>query len=384
MNVTEIIIQYFAIKSSGYFDKNFYITAIPKADGIKLSPLMHFITKGWQQNLNPGPDFDTSWYLKTYPDVRESKVNPLFHYLKYGKKEGRQIKKPYASRGTTPRIIGSNTVDFMIIGAQRAGTTSLYKFLDLLPPFCGSDEKEVGYFSIDSNYTKGTDWYHQQFDTCARGQLKFEATPEYLYYPYVPERIKKYKSDLKFIVLLRDPVDRCYSAWKLFKNIYEHDPVSRQRIIEYSKDTKNDALANLMSGEDFPHFATVVKEDLDRYYTNSESLEPSFVRRGLYQQQISHWLKFFDRSQFLFLEISDLNQPEELLRKLQDFLEVVLEFEVRDLTMPEYNKLSGKITVEVDPETRNLLQNFYHQHNLNLFRLINKTYDWSTSHQPSD
>lgn len=384
MNVIEIIIQYFRIKSSGYFDKNYYIDPIPKADGIKLSPLMHFITKGWQENLNPGPDFDTSWYLKTYPDVKESKVNPLFHYLRYGKKEGRKIKKPFSPRERSPQIVTHNLVDFMVIGAQRAGTTSLYKFLDLLPSFCGSYDKEVGYFSLDANYTKGMDWYHQQFESCVRRQLKFEATPEYLYYPYVPERIKKYKSDMKFIVLLRDPVDRCYSAWKLFKNIHKHDKVSRQRIIEYSKDTKNDALAKLMSGEDFPHFATVVKEDLDRYYTNSESLEPSFVRRGLYQQQISHWLKFFDRSQFLFLEIRDLNQPEELLRKLQDFLEVDLELEVRDLTMPEYNKLSGKITVEVDPETRNLLQNFYHQHNLNLFRLINKTYDWSTSHQPSD
>ncbi|MDF1519330.1 MAG: sulfotransferase domain-containing protein [Brevefilum sp.] len=384
MNVIEIIIQYFSIKSSGYFDKNFYINAIPKADGLKHFPLMHFITKGWQQNLNPGPDFDTSWYLKTYPDVKESKVNPLFHYLRYGKKEGRQIKKPYASRATTPRIIGGNTVDFMIIGAQRAGTTSLYKFLDILPSFCGSYDKEVGYFSIDELYTKGMDWYHQQFRTCARCQLKFEATPEYLYYPFVPGRIKQYKSDLKFIVLLRDPVDRCFSAWKLFKNIHKHDQVNRQRIIVDSKNTKNDALANLMTEEDFPHFSTLVKEDLDRYYTNSVSFEPSFVRRGLYHQQISHWMKFFDISQFLFLEISELNQPEELLMKLQDFLAVNLDLEVRDLTMPEYNKLSGKKTVEVDPETLKLLQNFYHQHNLNLFQLINKTYDWRLSNQPSD
>ncbi len=384
MNVIEIIIQYFTIKSSGYFDKNFYITAIPNADGIKHSPLMHFITKGWQDNLDPGPDFDTSWYLKTYPDVKESKVNPLFHYLKYGKKEGRQIKKPYLPQERTPQIVTQNVVDFMVIGAQRAGTTSLYKFLDLLPSFCGSDDKEVGYFSIDSNYKKGTDWYHQQFNTCAREQLKFEATPEYLYYSFVPERIKKYRSDMKFIVLLRDPVNRCYSAWKLFKNIYEHDQASRQRIIEYSNDTRNDALANLMSGKDFPHFSEVVIEDLERFYTNSTILEPSFVRRGLYYQQITHWLNFIDRSQFLFLEISELNQPEKLLMKLQNFLAVDLELEVLDLNMPEYNKLNGKKIIEVDPETLKLLQNFYHQHNINLYRLINKAYDWRSSNQPSD
>ncbi len=384
MNVIEIIIQYFTIKSSGYFDKNFYINANHKADGLKLSPLMHFITQGWQQYLDPSPDFDTSWYLKTYPDVKERNINPLYHYLKYGKKEGRPIKKPYIPRERTPQIISSNRVDFMIIGAQRAGTTSLYKFLDLLPPFCGSDDKEVGYFSIDSNYTKGMNWYHRQFDSCARRQLKFEATPEYLYYPSVPERIKQYKSDLKFIVLLRDPVDRCHSAWKLFKNIHKNDQVSRQRIIEDSKNTKNDELFKLLSKEDYPHFSTVVKEDMDRYYTNSAILEPSFVRRGLYYQQISHWLKFFDMSQFLFLEISELNQPEELLMKLQDFLAFDLEVEVRELTMPEYNKLIGKKTVEVDPETLNLLKDFYHQHNLNLFRLINKTYDWSTNNQPSN
>jgi hypothetical protein len=170
----------------------------------------------------------------------------------------------------------------------------------------------------------------------------------------------------------------------LFKNIYEHDQASRQRIIEYSNDTKNEALANLMSGEDFPHFSEVVIEDLERYYPNSAILEPSFVRRGLYYQQITHWLNFFDRSQFLFLEISELNQPEKLLMKLQDFLAVDLELEVLDLNMPEYNKLNGKKIIEVDPETLKLLQNFYHQHNLNLFRLINKTYDWRSSNEPSD
>jgi len=377
MHLLEKIFQYFTIKRSGYFDKEFYLKTYPEIRDSGLNPTIHYITQGWKENHDPGPNFSTSWYLKTYPDVKKAKINPLYHYLMYGKKEGRQIKKLPSLRENTLVNSRDTSVDFIIVGAQRAGTTSLFKFLDLLPSFCGSPYKEVGFFSIDENYAKGSNWYHQQFETCSKGQLKFEATPEYLYYPFVPSRINNYNSDMRFVVLFRDPVDRCYSAWKLFKNIYEKDQLTKEKIIKHSKGTGKDNLANLMVSEDYPDFTKAVHDDLGRYYQNSNILEPSFVRRGLYHHQLSHWLKYFDITQFLFLEINELNQLGDLLKKIRDFLGIELDIALNDLEMPEYNKLSGKKNIDIDQETLSLLQNFYHEYNIKLFKLINKTYDWN-------
>jgi len=379
MNFFEKIIQYFVIIRSGFFDKDFYLQTYPEIHDSVRSPITHYITQGWKENRDPGPSFSTSWYLKTYPDVREANINPLYHYLKYGKKEGRQVKKLPKVRQIISQDSKDKSVDFLIIGAQRAGTTSLFKFLDLLPPFCGSIDKEIGYFSIDRKYENGFEWYHKQFKFCYPGQLACEATPEYLYYPFVPARVKKYKGDLRFIVLLRDPVERCYSAWRLFRNIYYNDPLSKEGIIKASEKTTKNDLAKLMKMEEYPDFHTAVTDDLDRFYQNSNIIEPSFVRRGLYHTQLTHWLKHFNMDDFLFFEIRELNQPEELLEKIQNFLGVNFDFTTNKFQMPEYNKLSRKMNANINAETLNLLRDFYHEPNIRLFSLINKTYDWNVN-----
>jgi len=375
MNFLEKIIQYYIIKRSHFFDNDFYNQIYPEIHDSIQSPIIHYITRGWKENRDPGPNFSTSWYLKTYPDVREANINPLFHYLKYGKKEGRQIKKLPRNRKTIFQNPIDKFVDFLIIGAQRAGTTSLFKFLDLLPSFCGSIDKEVGYFSIEQKYNNGIEWYHNQFKFCYRDQLTFEATPEYLYYPFVPVRVKKYKSDLRFIVLLRDPVERCYSAWKLFRNIYYNDPLSKEGIIKASEKTAKNDLSKLLKMEEFPHFNKVVKEDIDRYYKDSDNIEPSFVRRGIYHQQITNWLKYFDLEKFLFLEINELNQPEKLIEKLQKFLGFTLDLDLNEIAMHKHNKLDEE-ELDFEADTFHLLKSFYHKHNQKLFKLINQTYNW--------
>jgi hypothetical protein len=365
------------IKNSGLFDPEFYLQSNPGVRASGINPIIHYIKRGWKENKDPGPGFSTSWYLKTYQDVKEGGINPLYHYIKFGIKEGRQIKKLPKTREGNKSIRGDHRVDFLIIGAQRAGTTSLFKYIDLFPQFCGAREKEVGFFSIDDHYTLGADWYHQQFDLCLPGQLRFEATPEYLYYPFVPERVKKYYDGIKLIVILRNPIERCYSAWKLFKNIHRQNNHRKNNIIDAARTPEKDNLSKLLLSKNYPSFSNAVIQDIERYYADSKTLEPSFVRRGIYHQQIWHWMHYFEKSNFLFFEINDLTQPHKLISKLANFLSIDFDTDSIDVKMQQYNQLSMGDFSDINKDTLNLLKEFYYQHNIKLFELINQEYDWT-------
>lgn len=370
------ILEYYIIKKSRFFDKHFYLNSNPDVRKSGVNPIIHFISRGWKENRDPSPEFSTSWYLKTYDDVRSSGQNPLIHYIKYGRKEGRHIKKLPRSLKNKSKGFGIETVSLLIIGAQRAGTTSLYNFLDSLPVFCGSKEKEPGFFSVENRYNKGVDWYHDQFPCCYPEQIAFEATPEYLYYPFIPARVKRYNDNLRFIVLLRDPVKRCYSAWKLFRNFYPLDDHQKKNLIKESQEKERESLANLLLGERYPSFSEAVKADLERFTKNSEVLEPSFVRRGIYHTQISHWFEYFDISNFLFIEINELNDEKNLVNKLEEFLSCDLLSHINKPVMENYNRITDKDFSDSEIQAFHLLKTFYRDHNTKLFDLINKEYNW--------
>lgn len=375
--MAEKFIQYLTIKKSKFFDKNFYLKNNPDLGDLKINPLMHFINQGWKENRDPGPEFSTYWYLKTYSDVKNAGINPLFHYLKYGRKEGRRIKGlPKTDYSQPPRLVKNKPVDFLIIGAQRAGTTSLFRFLDSLPPFSGSREKELGFFSLDKRYKKGASWYHQQFEICYHNQLRFEATPEYLYYPFVPTRVRNYKEDLKFIVILRDPVERCFSAWKLFRSLHKFDQASKFNVIKEANKDEREGLGNLLMSPEYPTFERAVQDDLDRYHNESKVLEPSFVRRGLYHKQITTWFEYFDKSKFLFLDKNDLRDSKQLSNQLKEFFCLEYEFSTENQEMPEYNRLQGKISAEASKAAVNRLREFYCDHNRQLFELLGRNFNW--------
>ena len=111
--------------------------------------------------------------------------------------------------------------DFVIIGAQKSGTTSLYDFVVRHPDIAPAAKKEMHYFS--RRYGLGELWYRSNFPTnlsrrnfykkTNQRRLSGEASPTYIFYPAVPSRMKKILPDVKLIVLLRNPVDRAYSQY---------------------------------------------------------------------------------------------------------------------------------------------------------------------------
>ena len=111
--------------------------------------------------------------------------------------------------------------NFLIIGAPKAGTTSLHAYLDRHPDIHMSEPKELYYFD-DPAYEARREWYESHFETDA--PLRGEATPHYAMYPYyagVPERIHNLIPDVKLIYMVRDPLDQIVShCVQLYTNGY--------------------------------------------------------------------------------------------------------------------------------------------------------------------
>jgi Sulfotransferase domain len=110
---------------------------------------------------------------------------------------------------------------FLIVGAQRCGTTSLFDVLRQHPAVFGARMKRKELHFFDNEYQRGLAWYQAQFPLrvsarlAARGTgmtpVAFEASPYYMFHPLVPERIERDLPGVKLLVLVRDPVERAYS-----------------------------------------------------------------------------------------------------------------------------------------------------------------------------
>jgi O-antigen biosynthesis protein len=100
------IVDYFIIRSSGFFNKHFYLQLYPDIHKAGIDPLMHYVKYGWKEGRNPSSLFDTRLYLEMNADVKFLGINPLVHYLKNGRYEGRianinQLNNPRFFPGST-------------------------------------------------------------------------------------------------------------------------------------------------------------------------------------------------------------------------------------------------------------------------------------------
>ena len=102
--------------------------------------------------------------------------------------------------------------DYLVIGAQKAGTTSLYRYMISHPMIRPASDKQVHYF--DFNYDKPFDWYRSQFPAgSGNGLVTGEATPYYIFHPDAARRVRLVLPDVKIVALLRNPIDRACSHY---------------------------------------------------------------------------------------------------------------------------------------------------------------------------
>jgi hypothetical protein len=180
---------------------------------------------------------------------------------------------------------------FLVIGAQRGGTTSLHRYLAQHPMVVPPQVKEVQFFSSPA-FLRGPRWYRAHFPlraslerrTGGRGAT-FEASPYYLFHPMAPERIARALPDARFVVLLRDPVERAYSH-------YRHSVQRGYETLSFE-----DAIA----AEDDRLAGEADRMRTDPTYDSDPYRAFSYFRRGIYADQIAAWEQHVARERLLVL-----------------------------------------------------------------------------------
>src|SRR5579859_6236482 len=124
--------------------------------------------------------------------------------------------------------------NLIIIGAPKAGTTSLHRYLELHPQVFMASEKELRYFWRD-DWRERRAWYESRFDSDA--PVRGEATPAYAAYPHrpnVPERMHELVPQAKLVYLVRDPIERLLSHWVQRRSDGDRTPFERY-MAEYER-----------------------------------------------------------------------------------------------------------------------------------------------------
>jgi hypothetical protein len=113
-------------------------------------------------------------------------------------------------------VTATRLPDFCVIGAMKAGTTSLFYYLGRHPQVFTPEVKEIEFFSHDDKWRRGPAWYAEHFAGAAPGQLSGEATTSYTKFPFFPEapqRMAALRPEIRLIYILRDPVQRMVSEY---------------------------------------------------------------------------------------------------------------------------------------------------------------------------
>jgi hypothetical protein len=266
------------------------------------------------------------------------------------------VRRLQASRRVLP--------DFLIIGAQKSGTSSLYRYLDQHPQVRGSLPKEVHYFDggleagVDA-YALGAGWYRAHFPLRSEmaGRKAFEASPLYLLHPLAAERIAALVPEIRLVAVLRNPTDRALSHY--FHNVRNnHLRRFREDLPPFEAMAAEEArLAPVLAAGDY-------KSEAFRAFT--------YKARGRYLEQLARYLDRFPRENLLVLRAEDLfEDPAGLMGRLADFLGID---RARGADFKAMNV--GRNREPVEPGVREALDAYFAPHNRALAAALGRDFGW--------
>ena len=265
------------------------------------------------------------------------------------------ISKYYRELTSPDRVLPN----YIIIGVQKGGTSSLYKYLLQHPNVVPGYKKEVKFF--DGRHHKGLDWYRYNFpfktqmsDPAAQTG---EASPSYVFHPLVPQRIREALPNVKLVLLLRDPVTRAYSHYQ--GNLRKgQEKLSFKEAIEQEE--------SRLEGE---------KESIiaDQHYPMYKYLVYSYLARGIYIEQVRNWLKSFPREQILIQRSEDLfHNPQNVYARVLTFLGLP------DWKLDNYDIFNYGRYALMDPQTEKRLREYFKPYNQELYEYLGFDFGWET------
>jgi hypothetical protein len=280
-----------------------------------------------------------------------------YHFLvrRYG--DARKIARRNPGRG---RMLP----DFVIIGAAKGGTTSLYGWLCEHPFVAPATHKEVHYF--DYNHYRSEDWYRKHFPleregnafAAAQGRpfLTGEASPSYISHYWAPHRLATLLPEAKLLVALRNPIERAYSQFQMSRREGEEELESFADAVAV-EDRRLD-----------PERARAMKDP--RY--NSWPIGCwSYLMRSRYAEQLERWFELFPRERFHFVTLEQLSaEPQLALDGVHEFL---------GLPPHRHEDLQPLHTAAYDPmpaETLASLTDYFRPHNERLYEMVGIDFGW--------
>ena len=250
--------------------------------------------------------------------------------------------------------------DFLVIGAKRCGTTSLYQHLPEHPCISKSPHDNMGFFN--DNFHLGVNWYKSFFPTTFTrnkikskfgGFLAFDVTTKYMEEESTANNVYQTKPNMKIVVILRNPVDRAYSQYHLSV---------RQTAERRSFEDVVEENMNRLNKESHEHYEIKPKFSVK---------EDNYLKKGLYALQLRYWLKIFPRKSILIMSTEEFESNQQAIyNKIFGFLNIS-QFEIKNT-----EKMEKGSYPQMKSETRSLLLDYFRSHNNELFKLINKKFDW--------
>ena len=245
--------------------------------------------------------------------------------------------------------------DFLILGAQKAGTTALYAYLRRHPEITGPSWKEVSYF--DRHYARGPNWYRGNFPNLlrSRGELVGEASPSYLFHPLGPERVRALVPEARLIALVRDPVDRALSH-------YNHELALGREPLSFEE---------ALAAEETRLAGEVERLCSDPRYFSQAWWSHTYKARGRYAEQLERWLRVFPREQLLVVATEELGEaPGETYASILSFLGAAPH------TLGEYPRVFDRDYAPMAPGTRAALCATFAEPNRSLDELLGRSFGW--------
>ena len=245
----------------------------------------------------------------------------------------RKIKWTYRRKTWEKRALPN----FLIIGAMKAGTSSLFEYLQQHPQLIPAFRKEIHFFDENEKYNRGLPWYRSHFPLhrkLPKGGMTYEATPRYLYHPEMAKRIYENLPEVKLIALLRNPTDRAISHY--FHDL-RYDGMEPQPMGQFLREKKG------------------------------------YKRRGLYRKQLTRYLNYFPPDQLLVLNSDSFFQhPDLAVKRIFNFLGV--DSNVKINTNKQWHVTPNKF--DIDPDLYHELNSYFKPHNQELYELVGEDYGW--------
>ncbi|MEW6128443.1 MAG: sulfotransferase domain-containing protein [Acidobacteriota bacterium] len=242
--------------------------------------------------------------------------------------------------------------DYIIIGAQRSGSTSLYNYLTWHPDVDSAITKEIHFFNF--LYDKGIDWYKSHFAKTEylrkNGLITGEASPYYIYSQAAPRRIREHIPEVKLIALLRNPINRALSNF----NMHEPETRSFERAV-------------------LDEMRLITSNHHVDFHTMMESFEKgmSYLLRGIYIEQLQPWFEIFPKEQILALKSEDLyGDTRRVYERVTGFLGL------RDWQPKRFEPFEQRRYSRMEPELRERLAKFFAPYNERLYEFLGSDFGW--------